>query len=130
MARDIARVTPPGGRVGVLPNTGVINDLTVRYFVLRQIYPYLPADKRMITVFKALHSAGGRETASTVATLVADGFVTLVTQDGDQGAHKELIDATVANLDRDWPHFAAKYEPVADYPLPDGGAVHLWRLHR
>ncbi|MBI5831040.1 MAG: glycosyltransferase family 39 protein [Armatimonadetes bacterium] len=124
LARDIARVTPAGGRVGVVPNAPLVSELSVRYWVQRQMMPYLMDRDRSLTVEKASHQGQ----AATVASLVADRYDSLLLLTGRQGVHAEVAEATMANLRRDWNLFAKKYALVSEYKLPEGETISLYEL--
>jgi len=125
LARDIARVTPAGGRVGVVPNTTLVSLLGVRYWVQRQTLPYLLDRDHGLDV--APVSDGGRP--ATVASLSArqGGYDTLVLLSGKQGVHADLAEATMANLRREWNRFGAAYALVSEYKLPEGETISLYQ---
>ncbi len=127
LVREIARSTPLGGRIGVLPNTGRVNYLTIRYYVLRQFLPYLIEPDHVPEVRPAVRLAGGRQEPATVASLREDGFDCLVLLEGEQGPHATAIDQTVANLRAEWDQFLDAFEPVAALATPDGRALTLYR---
>lgn len=129
LARDIAAVAPPDGLVGVLPDTAHLNFLTMRYYLTRQYLPYLLQPQHLPQVVRVVHKeADGRIVAATVDTLVADGYDVLVTMDGEQGAHTQLIDQTVLELRRRQQAFETAYRLVSERTMPGGEQVRVWAL--
>ena len=120
LVRDLARVTPPGGLIGVLPNTAHLNYLTVRYCLLWQFLPYLLDTDRLPRVKQLQHETPSGIEPATAETLAADGYDTLVTMTGEQGAHTALIDQTARHLRNSWepsPHAGAELRMPAARPL-------------
>jgi len=129
LAKDIAAVAPPGGKVGVLPNTAHLNYLTMRYYIVRQYLPYLLEPQHVPQVGPVTHAGeDGRPAPVTIETLVADEYDVLVTMQGEQGAHTQSIDQTVAELRRRQQAFETAYRLVAERTMPGGETVGVWVL--
>ncbi len=126
LVTTLVQALPAGGKIGVVPNTAHLNWLTLRYLVTWKCLPYLLQTDRVPKVMQAVHTENGRVQPATVATLVADGFDALVTLDGAQGAHAELLDATMRNLAAQRAELEAAYELLADLPLPGGETIHVY----
>lgn len=120
LARDIARVTRAGGRCGVVPNTTLVSADSLRYWVERQMLPYLMDKDRAVAVL--------RVPAATPDQLASGDqrFDSLVTLSGKQGVHAEAADAVMDNLRRQGNRFAARYALVAEYKLPEGEVISLY----
>ena len=129
LAKDIAAVAPPNGYVGILPNTAHLNYLTMRYYVDRQYLPYLLDTQRVPQVGPVSRKGeDGRPAAATIESLVTDGYDVLVTMDGDQGAHSDLLRQTVVELQARRQTFETAYRQVAERAMPGGEKVKVWLL--
>jgi hypothetical protein len=127
LAKDIAAVAPPGGKIGVLPNTAHLNYLTMRYYLVRQYLPYLLEPQHVPQVKPVNHTgADGRPATVTIETLVADGYDVLVTMEGEQGAHTQAIDQTVMELRRRQQAFETAYRLAAERTMPGGERIRVW----
>ncbi len=66
--------------------------------------------------------------AATVESLVADGYDVLLTMDGEQGAHAQVINQTVTELLLLRQVFETAYRLAAERTMPGGEVVRVWVL--
>ncbi|MCC7494620.1 MAG: phospholipid carrier-dependent glycosyltransferase [Fimbriimonadaceae bacterium] len=126
LARRIAQVTPPGGRIGVLPNTAHVNYLTLRYYQAQLTLPLLLDPAHTVRVEPLVHPTPNGP-LPTVREVLAGGWDTIVLLNGEQGAHAERIRPLAAALARRPSELLTAYDLAAELPMPGGEMISIWR---